>query len=408
MQTIIGTLVLGLFFLCANGKSQEISLDSVIHIDNHLIYFNNYNSNQLKCYSKPLNENNYLYLNNRPIGSSGIQTRSNPICIGGKIFFNANCLESDLSIKQYNMNKMYYAIEDSSIHIFDYKFYYDNNYKQYYIIDSLYWKLLIVNPFTGRKSLFMDFFDHGKHETTEGKTYSLLSISKVFFVNPEKAIIQVCLLGDFEGCTGYKYFMGKTGNMKEVTNIIKPDYDEKKYQDYYSEIDFSEKDQFIRERLEIDGQRTTDNINRNRLFDDNLNYISDVLVMNRPVVMGVNIQEGELQNHFLRSFLNNEEKVIVPYKFIPELDLAMYKAYNNNTLTNEDLRGFGEYELGILRNLIFAKYNYDFNSEFYQAYFNLYAFYSSPDMRKSRTKDVNGKLTESDKANLELIKSIKK
>jgi len=75
-------------------------------------------------------------------------------------------------------------------------------------------------------------------------------------------------------------------------------------------------------------------------------------------------------------------------------------------LKKEDLKGFGKYELGILRNLIFAKYNYAFSSEFYQAYFNLYEFYGNKEAQKSRVKDVNNKLTETDKANIKLIKEI--
>lgn len=159
--------------------------------------------------------------------------------------------------------------------------------------------------------------------------------------------------------------------------------------------------------LQIIEDKSYQQLHKNRLFDESVNFISELLFI-EPSIAGVNIQEGELQNHFLRSFLNNEEKVIIPYKFIPQLDLAMNKAYNNKGLTKEDLKGFGEYELGILRNLIFAKYNYDFSSEFYQAYFNLYAFYNAPDMHNSRTKDVNGKLTGADKANLELIKGMEK
>jgi hypothetical protein len=405
MKIKISILFLELYLICSNGISQEIRLDTIIPMDNYLLYFNIYNSQYLKCYSKSLNKKSYIYLNNLPIDSSGIQARSNPTFIDGKIFFNANCLENDLSIKQYNIRKIYYTIEDNSIHFFDYEFYYDNNYKQYYVIDSLYWRLLVINPLTRSRSLFMDFFNYGEIETIEGKSYPLLAISKIFFLNSDKALIQLCLLGNFEGCIGYKYYLGESDNMHEVTNMIKPNYNTEKYQEYYSEIDFSAK-QYLRERLEIRGKKFADNIMMNRLFDDNLKYISNVLVLNRPVVLGVNIKNKELQNHFLRSFLNNGVKVIIPYKFIPELDLAMYKAYNNNTLTREDLKGFGKYELDILRNLIFAKYNYDFSSEFYQAYFNLYAFYNTPEMRNSRTKDINGKLTGADKANLELIKSM--
>ena len=152
--------------------------------------------------------------------------------------------------------------------------------------------------------------------------------------------------------------------------------------------------------------------NHTVLRDDNLKFLSEVLHIGSDDIyafstisqIGINLQKGKIENYFLKSELNNGTEVIIPYKFIPRLDIAMYKAYNDTLLTNDEIVDFDQYEFGILRNLIFAKHNYDFSTEFYQAYFNLYAFYNDPEMRKSRTKDVNGKLTESDKANLKLIK----
>jgi hypothetical protein len=81
----------------------------------------------------------------------------------------------------------------------------------------------------------------------------------------------------------------------------------------------------------------------------------------------------------------------------------MYKAYNDTALSQQDIEGLGKYELGILRNLIFAKHNFSFESEFYQAYFNLYCFYNTKEMRSTRSKDVNSNLSEADKANIQLI-----
>jgi hypothetical protein len=62
-----------------------------------------------------------------------------------------------------------------------------------------------------------------------------------------------------------------------------------------------------------------------------------------------------------------------------------------------------QHELDILRNTVFARYNYKFNSEFYQAYFNYYGFYRSEEKRRNRVKNVDHLLTASDKNNLRLI-----
>ena len=86
----------------------------------------------------------------------------------------------------------------------------------------------------------------------------------------------------------------------------------------------------------------------------------------------------------------------------------MYKAHQNERLTKDDIKGLDLYSLGILRNSIFAKYNYAFNSEFYQAYFNLFAFYNHYEKKGKRTKNVDDKLTETDKANVAFILNAEK
>ncbi|MBL6445366.1 YARHG domain-containing protein [Fulvivirga sp. 29W222] len=62
----------------------------------------------------------------------------------------------------------------------------------------------------------------------------------------------------------------------------------------------------------------------------------------------------------------------------------------------EDLNKLNEEDLSILKNVVFAKHNYGFSSEFYQAYFNLFHFYNTDEKRKNRTKDILGLLTKSD------------
>ncbi|ALO13825.1 hypothetical protein L21SP5_00145 [Salinivirga cyanobacteriivorans] len=388
-----------------NSIAQDFRLDTILQWEDHLLYLNKYENNQLKCYSKEYKNKSYLFFNQIPIDSNQIQTRSNPFFIDNKIFFNANRLENSFSIDKFNTKRIYYDIKDSMTYEFNYKFNFDINYQQCYIVDTPYWKLKLVNPMNGQKSSFMDFFDFAEHETNRGITYPLLSIDKVFFINHEVAFVRICLRGNFEGCIKYRYVVGNKGEILDVTDQIKSNYDGQKY---FSEIIFTcEKNKFIRENLEI----FTNSLSRksvNRLFDENFTYISDLLVLNNPVLIGVNIQNGKLQYHFLRSFLNNEVKVIIPYKFIPQLDLAMYKAHKNNKLTEEDLEGLDLYALGILRNSIFAKYNYAFNSEFYQAYFNLFAFYNHYEKKGKRTKDINDKLTETDKYNIKLITNIEK
>jgi hypothetical protein len=177
------------------------------------------------------------------------------------------------------------------------------------------------------------------------------------------------------------------------------------YKEQYSSIEFVSVDRkYIRESSRTPGG---DKDRVSRLFDEDLNYISGLLdFTENKIEFGINIQEDKLENHFLISFLNNRTKVIIPYKFIPELEIALYKAYNDTILAKEEIQDLGKYELGILRNLLFAKYNYDFNAEFYQAYFNLFAFYNHPDMRKTRTKNVDNLLTDSDRKNLEIIRNL--
>lgn len=390
-------LTISIYAVFAQNK---YPLDSILITEKYLGSYSIFDTLKIKNYTSSRKGTTYTFINDQPIDSTGLNAiMFFPILIRDRVYLNPHLPEDK------NNEKFYYSVSDKKINSYSCCFQYDNGIQNFFTVEEFV-KLYIVEPYSCRKTLLSDFYPLIETEYIKNTQYTLGDITNVNFIKPNIALVEICILGEFEGCKDVKYFLIKDKKIKNVTNLISVNYEKNKYQDYFSEIYFTNKKGYLRESLRLIGRKTKDDYIRNRLFDDNINYISDLLVLNRPVVMGVNIQKGELKNHFLRSFLNNGNEVIVPYKFIPILDLAMYKAYNNNLLTEEDLKELGKYELGILRNLIFAKYNYDFNSKFYQAYFNLYDFYYK--MRSSRIKDINDKLTETDRKNINLIQSKEK
>jgi len=95
--------------------------------------------------------------------------------------------------------------------------------------------------------------------------------------------------------------------------------------------------------------------------------------------------------------------VWIPCRFTLPFDLCLYKIYNNQLLSQNEISDFDEWELHKLRNMVFAKHNYKFDSHYLQAFYNRFEFYSYG--RQNRTKEVNDKLTAEDHANLRLINS---
>jgi predicted choloylglycine hydrolase len=127
-----------------------------------------------------------------------------------------------------------------------------------------------------------------------------------------------------------------------------------------------------------------------------------------PIMAGYDFINKQPSGINYRSSLDNKFNVIVPYKFSVPQELAMLKVFYDTLLTLQELAGFGKYELSVLRNLVFAKHNYKFEAEFWQAYFNLFEFYRSDEKRKSRTKDVERQFSLIDKKNLEMIRKREK
>ncbi|MDR0505605.1 MAG: YARHG domain-containing protein [Dysgonamonadaceae bacterium] len=130
-------------------------------------------------------------------------------------------------------------------------------------------------------------------------------------------------------------------------------------------------------------------------------------------INGFVIANGEIMQYICYSFLDSEDNkkrgndVLIPFIPNPLREKAMYEICENIKLKSEDLKQLDVFDLKILRNAVFAKYNYAFKDKFLQAYFNLYSFYGR-NHNKKRIADVNNLLTPIDKKNLELIQQISK
>ncbi|MDA3954943.1 MAG: YARHG domain-containing protein [Bacteroidales bacterium] len=388
-----------------NSFSQgTISLDTIIPFKKDMINFNLFDTLNIVSYSEPQLLNSlYFTINNERVDTLNRKLIRETVYFNKNIIFNSNLFSS---FEKEEYIRFRYDISQKKLVAFDFGFNHDSGVNQFFRYkEDNYLKLFIINPITGESELFVDFFDFVEKEEVEGKIYPLASIDNVFFINRYKAIISICIQSEFEGCEGYNYFLVTNNNVLNVTKNVVLEDGLNTYKEQYSSIEFVSVDRkYIRESSRTPGG---DKDRVSRLFDEDLNYISGLLdFTENKIEFGINIQEDKLENHFLISFLNNRTKVIIPYKFIPELEIALYKAYNDTILAKEEIQDLGKYELGILRNLLFAKYNYDFNAEFYQAYFNLFAFYNHPDMRKTRTKNVDNLLTDSDRKNLEIIRNL--
>jgi hypothetical protein len=94
---------------------------------------------------------------------------------------------------------------------------------------------------------------------------------------------------------------------------------------------------------------------------------------------------------------NGSNAVWLACRFTLPFDMCLYKIYNNELLTKQEISEFDEWELHKLKNMVFAKHDYKFESLYLQAFYNLFAFYDG------KYKDVSHLLTPEDKKNLELI-----
>ena len=344
---------------------------------------------KIEVYKK--NQKEYtLFINDNPIDVLK-QFNKMPLVYNRRIFFNYNT-ENDCKIYYY----------EGKIDSFQVTFEVDNGLLQYFTYDYLKENIYIVNPITGSKKLFKHFeFDDSEK-----------TITQIFFIDFNSVFVEVCTY-EGESCGKYNFYQVSPSGMIEITEKIMFPWSKKEYQMQFFKIHFMSNDKkYLLTNNRFSGQTSNMDKTITRILTNNFDEVGYALTIRTDFLRGYNVQKGVIQNYFLTSYIDVENPinrtlifVLVSYKFNPELESSMYKAYNNILLTPKDITGFGKYELGILRNLIFAKYNYGFGSEFYQAYFNLYEFYCSSDKRKSRKNmdDVSRLLTDIDKANVKMI-----
>ena len=142
--------------------------------------------------------------------------------------------------------------------------------------------------------------------------------------------------------------------------------------------------------------------------DEKFNVIQPTLLPYYASFASYNLNTAAMQSFCYRSSyierkpLNNY--VWLACKFSLPFDKALYDIYHNTLLEKTVIETFDEWELNKLRNMIFAKHGYQFKSEYLQAFFNLFDFYSD----LTKTDDVSALLTPADKKNLALIQQVSK
>ena len=157
-------------------------------------------------------------------------------------------------------------------------------------------------------------------------------------------------------------------------------------------------------------------INKWLLLDQNLNLKFECLPRNWNSV-GANYINNRLTSFNIRSSLDRKKfpwktsylEAIISYEFNEQIEGILTNIFFDKLIDKKLLGPLSESQLAIAKNLIFAKHNYKFDSEYYQAFFNLFTWYNSVEKRQTRTKEVNHLLTDADKENLKIInKELKK
>ncbi len=137
-----------------------------------------------------------------------------------------------------------------------------------------------------------------------------------------------------------------------------------------------------------------------KVLDEDFNIITPI-VIRYVEVAGYNYKNNQFESFNLRTWLDNESNAIIPYRFDVNFEKALYKIYTNELLIENEIKQLDPYFYPLIKNFIYAKYNYGFENEYYQAFYNLFGFYQKG--RAERKKRVDKYFTDSDKANLKLI-----
>lgn len=138
------------------------------------------------------------------------------------------------------------------------------------------------------------------------------------------------------------------------------------------------------------------------VLSDNFSFLYETITLDADI-LGPVLQNDTLSALLYHARTENHESYVIPFDFSPSFEKCMGLVYKDQVIDKDLLTGFDKVKLSILKNLVFARHNYGFKNPYYQAFFNLFAFYHNPAAARSRLSDVSDLLTESDNLNLALI-----
>lgn len=275
-----------------------------------------------------------------------------------------------------------------------------------------------IDPATGERTVFTDALPYvidTCNYCTGAHILNFLEFGNVWQLSDSTFIMQFADCS--ADCGNYRYLLynhesKKYNKISRYDSLrqedIKMDRINNHYESNFLWLDIKMRDLSGKYSYVHESMIMEDRIENEYIIDASANLITPA-VKKHQFSPNYNYQDGKVVSVMAHTVLDNGKKVFVPYKFTLRLERSFYRIYNGQEILKEDLKQFGEYELSILKNFIFAKHNYDFDTEFYQAYFNLFEFYNDEKKRGSRTKNMNGLLTEADTKNLEVInKGLKK
>jgi hypothetical protein len=224
----------------------------------------------------------------------------------------------------------------------------------------------------------------------------------IYEISPTKIIVTVSLC-EYGGCSNYQYIQFDISSgigKKLILNRIEPD------NEFYL-IRFLENDtsSFLVEIGNYSGRPENAGF---FIMDKDYNIIGQALKSHRRAI-GNNYLNGKMISKNMKTPLDDLGTAIFEYNYSNLLESSLFEIYSDRTLSDEVLARANNYELDIMRNMIFAKHNYKFENEFYQAYFIRYEFYwkfqfsAFANERRPRLTNVDSLLTEVDKSNLARI-----
>ncbi len=340
-----------------------------------------------------------LYLNGDLYDSTGINFRYSPQRYeNGFRSYQVNSLDYIYKIYSFEIGGPLYFIKETPNYV---------PLSYHFGIDPKSDKNMVLSlRESGDIKTFADLSSKFEYYETLRSADQIWSLTEI---NDKTVIVEGCPWDG--GCSYYRYFYASSDTLYELSfNNIKTDVQTRTGEEeenfrvnfYFSHYDYD----FLMTGVDYGNLPAQTDL----IFSKDLEDTAHIIKKHLPwEIIGENIQEGKNQFFYLRSQLDNGEKVIVSYKVDRAFEEVAYDIFKNHPINKNQIKDFNEEQLGVLKNLVFAKYNYGFSTDFYQAYFNLFGFYNDETKRASRTKNMNGLLTEADTKNLEMIsKALKK